>query len=113
MVFIKNQKGAITLLVLVSMLFFVAFLASTYMILSNKAQTQIEMTQQTEKLYNSINATDLYNSYFGDEIIPIYTVEQLLIIQELTVETPQKIQINETGRKNIYFFNRCNIYINE
>lgn len=108
MINIKNQNGAITLLVLVSMLFFVTFLASTYMILSNKAQTQIEMTAQTKATYNSVNATDLYNSYFGDTVIPIYTVEQLL-----NIGTDQNIVINETGRKDIYIFKSSYIYINE
>ena len=76
---LKNEKGAITLIVLVSILFMVSFLISSYAIVANKAKTQKEIVEQTRAIYdNTENIEETYNSYFmTGEIIPIYTVEQL------------------------------------
>jgi len=69
----KNEKGAITILVLVTMLFLLAFLMSAYMIVSNRAKKQREISNEIEQLYSqSENLVDVYNSYFNNEIIPIY-----------------------------------------
>ena len=49
----KSQKGAITLVVLVSMLFLTAFLMSMYIGIANKARTSAETTKQiAEKTIN-------------------------------------------------------------
>ena len=78
---LKNEKGAITILVLVTMLFLLAFLMSAYMIVSNRAKKQKEISNEIEQLYSQPeNLIDIYNSYFNKEVIPIYTVEQLLKI---------------------------------
>ena len=45
----KSQKGAITLIVLVTMLFLIAFLMSMYIRISNKAQTSAETTEEIAK----------------------------------------------------------------
>ena len=76
---LKSQKGAITLVVLVTMLFLTAFLMSMYIGLANKAQTSAETTKQIQEKYNNIEeANAIYDSYFADtEIIPIYTREHL------------------------------------
>jgi len=75
----KSQKGAVTLMVLITMLFLMAFLMSLYVITSNKAQTSAETTKEIAKKYNNIGEADIiYNSYFATEdVIPIYNVEQL------------------------------------
>ena len=75
----KSEKGAVTLVVLVSMLFLTALLISLYIEIANKAQTSAETTKQIQETYNNIeNADEMYASYFSDdEIIPIYTKEQL------------------------------------
>lgn len=96
MINIKNQKGAITLVVLISVLFFITFLTSTYLILSNKAQIQVETTRTIKERYNQENAQDVYRSYFETGPIPIYTPEQLL-----NIGTNKNIAINEVRRKNI------------
>jgi len=78
---LKNEKGAITLVVLVSMLFLVSFLMSAYIIVSNRAQKQKEISNEIQQIYsNKQDLNEIYNSYFNNEIIPIYTVEQLLKI---------------------------------
>lgn len=75
----KSEKGAVTLVVLASMLFLTALLISMYIGIANKAQTSAETTKQIQETYNNIeNADEMYASYFSDdEIIPIYTKEQL------------------------------------
>ena len=78
---LKNEKGAITILVLVSILFMVSFLISSYAIVANKLKTQKEMISQTREIYNSTKSMEeIYNSFFIDNVIPIYTVDQLLAI---------------------------------
>ena len=42
----RNEKGAITILVLVSILFMVSFLITSYIITANKVQTQKEIIQE-------------------------------------------------------------------
>lgn len=103
---VKEEKGAITIIVLVSLIFFVSFLVSTYLILANKSQSQLEIIEQTKEIYdNSESITDIYNSYFADEVIPIYTVEQLL-----KIGTGDNIVIKEAGNK-IYNFGQDGIYM--
>lgn len=75
----KSQKGAITLIVLVSMLFLTAFLMSMYIGIANKAGASAETTKQIAEKYNNLeDANAIYDSYFSNsEIIPIYTREHL------------------------------------
>lgn len=75
----KSQKGAITLIVLVTMLFLITFLMTMYIRISNKAQTSAETTKQIAEKYNNVGeAETIYNSYFAEsDVIPIYTKEQL------------------------------------
>lgn len=78
---LKDEKGAITLVVLVTMLFLVSFLMSSFMIVSNRAQKEQEISQEIQKTYsNNQNLNAIYDSYFGKNIIPIYNIEQLLAI---------------------------------
>lgn len=102
---LKSEKGAITIVVLVSVLFFVSFLISSYVIIANKVQTQKEIIAETKKIYEPKSSMeDIYNSYFNnDEVIPIYTVEQLLSIGE------EEKQINIDGK--YYTFTNTSSYI--
>lgn len=88
----KSQNGAITLIVLVSMLFLTAFLMSMYIGIANKARTSAETTKQIAEKYNNIEEVNvIYNSYFSDsEIIPIYTREHLE-----KIGSGEQITINE------------------
>lgn len=76
---LKSEKGAITLVVLIGMLFLTAFLMSMYIQIANRAQNSAETTKQIEEQYNNLNeANDIYDSYFANtNVIPIYTKEQL------------------------------------
>lgn len=102
---LKSEKGAITIIVLVSVLFFVSFLISSYVIVANKVQAQKEMIEETKKIYEPKSSIeDIYNSYFSsDEVIPIYTVEQLLLIGE------EDKQISIDGK--YYTFTNTSSYI--
>lgn len=77
---LKSQNGAITMLVLISIMFLISFLISTYVLVMNKAQSQKEIVEETKKIYESpFTMEEIYNSYFNTgNIVPIYTVEQLL-----------------------------------
>ena len=78
---LKSQKGAISLLVLITILFMTSFLVSTYIIGANKLQSELERTKEIKEIYdNHDEAEDTYNSYFEGNVINIYTVEQLLNI---------------------------------
>lgn len=77
---LKSEKGAITLVVLIGMLFLTAFLMSVYIGTANKAQGSADITKKIKEQYNNIGELDkIYDSYFvnTDDIIPIYTVDQL------------------------------------
>lgn len=71
----KSQKGAITLVVLIAMVFLISILMSMYIRYANKAQASAENTKQIAQIYNNINeANEIYNNYFSDgDIVPIYT----------------------------------------
>lgn len=79
---LRNEKGAITIIVLVSVLFMVSFLISSYVIIANKVQAQKEVIAETKRIYESDKSMEeIYNSYFNENgIIPIYTKEQYLEI---------------------------------
>lgn len=100
---IKDEKGTISILVILTMLFFVSFLVVTYIFVSNKADIQMEATRQVKDMYEQ-DANEIYNSYFANNetetnvIIPIYTVEQLL-----KIGSNEYIQIKEVGGKYYYF----------
>lgn len=78
---LSNEKGAITVLVLVSVLFMVSFLISSYVIIANKVRAQKDMISQMRDIYdNTSNMEEIYNSYFMDNVVPIYNNEQLFAI---------------------------------
>lgn len=114
---LKNEKGAITILVLVSILFMVSFLISSYAIVANKVKTQKEMISQTRDIYNSTKSMEeIYNSYFSnDAIIPIYTAEQFKKITTLDENNPllkgeiEDVMINEEGK--IYKYSIDSVYV--
>ena len=102
---LKSEKGAITIIVLVSVLFFVSFLISSYVIVTNKVQMQKEIIEETQKIYEPKSSIEeIYSSYFiTNEVIPIYTAEQLLAIGQ------ENKQVNINGK--FYTFTNKNTYI--
>ena len=77
---VKSEKGSITLIALISVVFLLTFLISTYLLLASKAQTQLDITKKTIDIYDDADEVkERYNSYIGKNIIPIYNKEQLLV----------------------------------
>lgn len=79
---LKDQKGMITMLVLITVVFLVSFLISAYLLISSKLKSQQDIVSETKRIYEGTATMDeIYNSYFSnDEIVPIYTAEQLIKI---------------------------------
>lgn len=100
-----NQKGSITVLVILSCLFFIMFLTGMFMLSSVKRQVQIEATKKEQNIYSQGNANEIYNNYFAEGVIPIYTKEQL---QKIC--SGEQIAINEENGK-IYNFSTSAIYL--
>lgn len=57
---LKKENGAITLFVLVSMLFFIIVLMGIYVNISNKIQKQEKEIQQIQKSYQKEDINSLY-----------------------------------------------------
>lgn len=77
----KKERGAITIITLTTILFMLAFLISTFVIVANRRQAQAEIKSETKKIYEEDvdNVDQIYADYFAAEIetIPINTVEDL------------------------------------
>ena len=103
---LKSEKGVITMITLVTVLFMVSFLISSYIIVANKVKTQKEMMAETKSIYEpKTSMEEIYNSYFSNEnIIPIYTVEQLLVIGN-------NQQVNINGKYYKFSNNENSVYV--
>lgn len=81
---LKSQKGAISLFVMLSMLFFLMFMLGAYTIVSRRNQAQIEATTQLRTIYSSsaTDQTSKYNEKFAktDEVIPISNATEFSLI---------------------------------
>lgn len=60
----KEQKGSITLFVLVSIMFFIVVLVGLYINSSYKIQKQQKEIEKIQKSYEKENANDLYNKTY-------------------------------------------------
>lgn len=61
---LKEQKGSITLFVLLSIMFFVIVLLGLYVNSSYKVQKQQQDIEKIQKSYNTENINDLYNKTY-------------------------------------------------
>ena len=77
---IKSEKGVITMVTLLTILFMISFLIASYVLISNKVRTQKNMLAETKSIYEpKFTMEEIYNSFSNkDNIIPIYTTEHLL-----------------------------------
>ncbi len=98
---LKNEKGSITIYVIITMLFFSVFIMSIYIINSRKFATQLQANADAKVIYEKEGAENTYLSHFAadDEEIPIYTREQLL-----SIGTGDRIYISQ--EKRIYKFTK-------
>ncbi len=73
----KKNKGSIVIFVVVAGLFFVAFLMNVLVLSASKSRSQTQATKQMEKIYNSGNQAQVYQSLMGGNTVPIYSYKQL------------------------------------
>lgn len=79
--FYRNQAGAISIFVMMAMLFFLFTILGVYLISAKRSQTQTETLKLTKEKYYSENADEIYETKIAKEsIIPIYSKEHLLEI---------------------------------
>ena len=102
---LKNEKGAITILVLVSILFMLSFLISTYVIIANKVQTQKEIINETKKTYETETAEEVYNNFFAGNIVPSILPEGYTEVEYLESTGTQWIDTGliSSADNKIYF----------
>lgn len=102
---IKDEKGSITLFVVIAMFAFVLFSLATYTLLSRRNQTQQDLLSEIKKMYENDSEYEKYASYFGKEIVPIYNAEDLK-----EVASGKKIAISKENGK-IYNFSENATYV--
>lgn len=98
----KNEKGVATLFVLISGLFFIAFIMGILILSSTKKQTQIELGGEIQSIYNQSNEETVNNI---KNIVPIYTADQLL-----KMGSGEEIPIEQEGNKK-YLFSETAQYV--
>lgn len=95
---IKNQKGAISLFVLLSMMFFMAFMLGAFTLVNRRNATQMEALTETQKIYsNRPSAREQYDSIFvesGTSVVPITNIDQLKQAKSATGATKYRYLIN-------------------
>ena len=91
----KSEKGALVLYVSVACLFLLIVGITAYIGVSNKQSGQIAKLKRIEQNYNNSNVTaeELYKSYDGGDVIPIYTPEQFA-----KVGSGEEVYVKETGK---------------
>lgn len=101
---LKSQKGAISVFVVMAMLFFLFTVLGVYMITSKRAQTQSESIDMIQnKYYEEGEEKEKYDSKLATDgkIIPIYSKEQFW-----SIGTNEKVEIEE----KIYTFSPTAVY---
>lgn len=110
---IKNQKGAISLFVILAMLFFLAFILGAYSIASRRNSAQLETVRETAKIYSSgVDANSLYDSMLAttpNTTIPITTFEQLK--EAKRVQENATLQTNYTINGKLYTYKKGASYV--
>ena len=102
---LKEEKGSITLFVVIAMFAFVLFSLATYTLLSRRSQTQTDLISEIKNMYGNVSEYDEYKSYFDGEIVPIYNAEELK-----KVGSGEKIAISKENGK-IYTFSDTATYV--
>ncbi len=64
---LKNQKGAISVFVILAMLFFLAFMIGTYTITTRRNAAQLDAARETTKIYQmGVDPNTAYDSLLSD-----------------------------------------------
>lgn len=96
---LKNEKGAITLYVMVVCLFVLIIGTIAYVDTSSRQSAQLAALKKIEESYNNteLTANDLYQQYEGGDIVPVFTPEQFTM-----VGTGETGYVAETGKIYAY-----------
>lgn len=86
---IQNEKGSITLFVLIAMLFFIITLLALYVSNNTKVQAQLSEIEKVEKNYNYSDSDILsfYNQNLSDSVGPTLTITSNVSSEITNVET--------------------------
>lgn len=103
---LNNEKGSLALFVSIAMIFFMSFLLVLFLSTTNEQKTQLAVTARIKETYEQDldNIDNIYNSFVGDDYIPIYTKEQLK-----KVGSGEKVYVSQEGK--YYYFNLNSSYI--
>jgi len=111
---IKSQKGAISLFVVLSMLFFLAFMLGVFSITARRNAAQLEAVRETAKIYSSgVDANTLYDSMVSSTsgvAIPITTIDQLKDAKRLAEGTSTTETVNYTINGKLYSYKKGESY---
>jgi len=113
----KNQSGAISLFVLLSMLFFLVFMLGAFSLLTRRNASQIEALKETQAIYKSVqNVSDVYDSILANLssnsnlAVPITNIQQLKKVIEIAESTEDK-KANYEINGNVYTYSKKANYI--
>ena len=67
----KKERGAITLITLVTILFMLAFLVSTFTIIMNRRQSQAEIKRETKEIYESDFSNPILGICLGHQLLAL------------------------------------------
>ena len=99
---IKNQKGAITLYVLISMMFFLVIILGIYFNSSNKIQKQEKEVEKIQKEYEKNNINDIYENKYNEYINAETPTIQ---VYDGDVLKNQVVGEKVSSKKNVYLSN--------
>ena len=100
---IKNQKGAITLYVLISMMFFLVIILGIYFNSSNKIQKQEKEVEKIQKEYEKNNINDIYENKYNEYINAETPTIQ---VYDGDVLKNQVVGEKVSSKKNVYLSNK-------
>lgn len=109
----KNQKGSISLFVLLSMLFLLSFIIGAFSLVNRRNAAQLQALKETQEIYKTGgNASDIYDSILatGDTVIPVATKEQLAKIVEIE-NRQDNLTANYMIDGNLYTYKKGAHYI--
>ena len=111
----KNQNGAISLFVLVSMLFFLTFMLGIFTLVNRRNVLQTENLKETQKIYsNKQSAAEQYDSLFNsanNSYVPVTNLEQLNVIKQVADNTNSNGSISYLIDGKVYEYSKDANYV--
>lgn len=103
---VKNQKGAISLFVILAMLFFLAFMIGVYTVTTRRNSAQLDAARETAKIYSiGVDPNTVYDSMLSitsGSVVPISTIEQLKTLKNITENDASEVNYTINGKLYTY-----------